>query len=218
MEIFLKLLKNIAVIILFYILHIYCSSWRIVNHNKDKYFDTKSKGLKPVVAIWHDQLLPCTFAHRAEGVVTIASDSKDGSIITSVLTRWKFHIARGSSSRGALKATLNAIKLANTFSATCALTVDGPKGPRHIVKDGAIFIAKKLDQVILLTVMSTKHFKRFASWDKFILPLPFAKIDIFYSDPIYLSENIDKDSIAADTQMINKLMLEFTNEHSHYIL
>lgn len=197
------------------ILNIYCKSWRCTQHNLDEnYRELLRQGIKPVFVMWHDQFLPCAFLHRNENVVAIASDSKDGDIVTYVFNRWKYNVVRGSTRKGGGKATLKAIKITKEIGTTFAITVDGPIGPRHSVRSGAVFVAKKLDKVIVVATIKPKRFKKFNSWDKFILPLPFTKVDVYYSKPIYFSDDTSKDSIENDRQKLEKFMLDFTNETS----
>ena len=195
------------------ILNIYCKSWRCTQHNLDEnYRELLRQGIKPVFVMWHDQFLPCAYLHRNENAVAIASDSKDGDIVTYVFKKWKYNVIRGSTFKGGVKAVLKAIKTTKEVGTTFAITVDGPTGPRHVAKSGAIFVAKKLDKVIVVATIKPKKFKKFNSWDKFILPLPFTKIDIYYSTPIYLSGDTSKKCLENDRLKLEKFMLDFTNE------
>ncbi len=67
----------------------------------------------------------------------MASDSKDGQIITEVLERIGCEVARGSSTRGGLKAMLGVARIMRKKGKIGAITMDGPKGPRHEVKSGS---------------------------------------------------------------------------------
>ena len=214
----MKIKDKIIYFIIYIVVTLYAKTWRYKTVNRQAYDNLRKDGKKVVMAIWHDQLLPCTFFHRNEGMVTIASDSKDGSLISYALKKWQFHTARGSSTRGGVKGALQAIKLSREHNTPCAVTVDGPKGPRHIVKDGAIFMAKKLDQVILIGLMSCKRYKRFASWDKFVLPMPFSTITITYSNPIYVSESLETQHIKEDKDNLQKQMTELTSEASPFFV
>lgn len=204
--------QKLAATVLYLLVTAYCLTWRYKFKNRYLFEDLLKNGKRPVVAIWHDQLLPCSFAHRKRGVVTIASDSKDGELITFALSKWGFKVARGSSTRGGVKAALNAIKTSIKFNAPCAVTVDGPKGPRHQVKNGAVFIADRLDGIIIVAVAHTKHFIKFNSWDKFILPLPFASIQITYSQPFTINKN--GENSVTQQENLQKIMTELTYEAS----
>lgn len=204
--------QKLVATLLYYISTAYCLTWRYKYKNRNVYTDLVKRGKRPVMALWHDQLLLSSFAHRKEGVVTIASDSKDGELITFALTKWGYNVSRGSSTRGGVKAALNAIKTSKKLNVPCAVTVDGPKGPRHTVKNGAIFIAERLDGIIIVALAHTKRFIKFNSWDKFILPLPFASIEITYSEPIIIGK--DAENPQTQQENLQKIMTELTNEAS----
>jgi lysophospholipid acyltransferase (LPLAT)-like uncharacterized protein len=144
-------------------------------------------GRPVVLAIWHEELfsligygttvLPGRFA-------TVVSDSRDGELITQVLLRIGFATARGSSTRGGLKA-LNQLRQHMTDGRIGVITVDGPRGPRQVAKDGAVYLAQKAN-ALLFPVRgrpSSLHvFKR--SWDHFQLPLPFCACEVRFGEPL----------------------------------
>lgn len=208
--------QKIGAYLLYYAVTAYCFTWRYTFKNRHIYDDLINSNKKPVIAVWHDQLLVCTHIERHKGLVGIASDSKDGELISFALERWGYHMARGSSTRGGVKAAIKAIKECKKYSAPCAITVDGPLGPRHVAKSGAVFIAKNLDNIILAGVVNTKHFIRFNSWDKFMLPLPFAKIEVTYAQPIYLDNDTSEDAMENGRLLLQKTMVELTNEASPF--
>lgn len=139
-----------------------------------------------IFVAWHGDLLaqPINyFAKRPNGTVkTMISQSKDGEIIAKVYSFFGIESIRGSSSKGAAKAlisTIKEIKMGNDV----ALTPDGPRGPRHSVADGVVAIAQKSEaRVIVLNSRPSKYWE-FDSWDKFVLPKPFGRIDFYMSEP-----------------------------------
>lgn len=165
-----------------------------------------------MLVLWHDSLLPLSFSHYKEGIATIASDSKDGDLIAYILEKWGYKLARGSSTRGGMKAAMQLVKLCRNNNIPAAITVDGPKGPRHEVKSGAVFIAKCLDNEIYVVTLKTNSFIRFNSWDKFIFPKPFAKVEVWYSDTFSVSPDKDETSLKEDTNRLQKLMMQRTSE------
>lgn len=195
------------------LLWLYCITWRFKSHNTNIFYSRRAQGKRNIVVIWHDQLLPLTFQHRGWQLGTLASQSKDGEIITQQLKRWGYLPARGSSTRGGAKAIVEMKRIMNNGHDMC-LTVDGPKGPRHVVKQGVIFMAKQVDCVIIPAVLSVKHYKRFASWDRFVLPLPFARIDTVFGDPIKLSDSKDPDIMEQERLKVEQAMLALTEKHS----
>lgn len=149
--------------------------------------DALATGRPVMMAIWHAELFALIGygVSRLDGkVATVVSDSRDGEIITQVLKRFGYGTARGSSTRGGLKA-LMALKRLMDQGRIGVITVDGPRGPRHKVKGGAVYLAHKTG-ALLFPVRSrptTKHvFER--SWDHFELPMPFCHCPVYFGDPL----------------------------------
>ncbi|MAD41416.1 MAG: hypothetical protein CL623_03390 [Arcobacter sp.] len=91
-------------------------------------------------------------------------------------------LIRGSSSKGAAKALISTIKEIKAGS-DVALTPDGPRGPRFSVAPGVVAIAQKSNAKIIVLNSKPSKYWQFSSWDKFILPKPFGKIDFYLSEP-----------------------------------
>ena len=73
-------------------------------------------------------------------------------------------------------------------------------------------IMKNLDKIIYVLTLKTDSFIRFNSWDKFILPKPFAKVEVHYSEIFYVSDEKDEASLKADTERLQNYMLMRTEE------
>lgn len=188
---------------------LFCITWRVKIHNADELYSRHDSGRLSIVALWHDQLLPLSFAHRGMGYGTLASQSKDGELIARFLEMWGFRAARGSSTRGGARAIVEMKRLMESGT-DMTLAVDGPKGPRHEVKPGIIYLAKQVDCVLIPVTMSARHYKRFASWDRFVLPLPFTRVDIYFGDSIKLSPEKDAETMERERLLLETAMLELT--------
>ena len=58
------------------------------------------------MAFWHGRILPATYYFRRRGIVVITSENFDGEWIARIIERFGYGTARGSTSRGGLKAML----------------------------------------------------------------------------------------------------------------
>ena len=154
---------------------------------------------KPVVfAIYHDELFPLCYLHRNEKIVAVVSASRDGEILARVLSSFGFNLARGSSSRQGLKAMLEALRQMQEKGRDAVLTVDGPRGPRHEVKPGIIYLASRIQGFIVpvRVRMSTRHvFVR--SWDRFKLPWIWSRCEVIYGRPYKIPSRIKSLEISA---------------------
>jgi lysophospholipid acyltransferase (LPLAT)-like uncharacterized protein len=99
-------------------------------------------GRQPVYACWHDQTLLAVYFWRRRGIVVMSSPSFDGECSARFQRHFGYGITRGSSSRGGAGALVEMVKLVRA-GRPAGFTVDGPRGPRHEAKMGALLLAKK---------------------------------------------------------------------------
>ncbi len=129
---------------------------------------------------WHGELALnafCLYRHQYP-IHLLASQHKDGETIARLLKRWNFRMIRGSTqSKDALKATKQMIHLLKQ-QATIGITADGPKGPIHRVKSASVKLALRQNAVLLTMRAKASSAYTLNTWDRFIIPKPFAKIDI----------------------------------------
>jgi len=149
-------------------------------------------------AFWHRNLLPLAYLHRSQKVVVLISSSKDGQFIAGPVETLGFQTARGSTSRRGSQALREMIKLSRRYS--LAITPDGPKGPAKKIKDGLVYTAYLTKLPIVLIAVDIEREKVFNSWDKFRFPYPFSRINISYSEPIYVESKDNIDGIIADLE------------------
>ncbi len=147
-----------------------------------------------IYALWHNRLLlligvGSQFSHR---VCTLASQSKDGDIVASLLQQLGYHVVRGSSSRGGYQA-LRALIRQPKIPMSIALTVDGPKGPRYQIKDGIFYVAAKRQMPIIPITYCAKHVIRLSTWDHFMIPFPFTRIRLHFGVPFFVKEGMSLD-------------------------
>lgn len=149
--------------------------------------DEADAGRPVMLAIWHSELFTLTGYGMTvlDGrLATVVSDSRDGELIAQVLSRIGYGTARGSSTRGGLKALI-ALKRHMDQGRIGVITVDGPRGPRHKVKDGAVYLAHKTGAMLLPVRCRPARVHVFErSWDRFELPMPFSRCPIRFGTPL----------------------------------
>jgi lysophospholipid acyltransferase (LPLAT)-like uncharacterized protein len=70
--------------------------------------------------------------------------------------------------------------------ASTAMAIDGPYGPKHVLKKGALHIAAQSGVPIVGLRFRLSKFIALPTWEKKRLPWPFSAIDVEVSDPIYV--------------------------------
>ena len=176
--------KILPYVIYFLIRVIFFTNKKVFHHPKLK--DDEAF----IFVAWHGDLVSCPinyFNNRPNGKVkTMISQSKDGEIISKVYALFGVESIRGSSSKGATKALISTIKEIKS-GCDVALTPDGPRGPIFSIADGVIAIAQKSGAKIVVLNSQPSKYWQFNSWDKFILPKLFGRIDFYMSEPYDIS-------------------------------
>ncbi len=158
-------------------------SWRVRYVRYAPFRAGRARSKPALFAFWHGRQLPLIHTHRNEDVSVLVSRNRDGQYAANVLHSMGFHTVRGSSSRGGFEAIRSmAIVLRNGFDA--AVTPDGPRGPAESVKSGLAHISRLGNRPLIPIGASAWPAIRLASWDRFLLPLPFARVGIVEGRPI----------------------------------
>lgn len=148
--------------------------------------EVKRQGTPIVFCLWHGSLFAPILHHANEGVVTMASRSADGEVITRMLETMNFRVARGSTGKGGGAALDEMVRIMAEEGRNGALTVDGPRGPVRTCLPGAVKLARATGAVIVPIGCESKRGRRLASWDRFHVPLPFDRVFVTHGRPFPL--------------------------------
>ena len=146
-----------------------------------------------ILVSWHGRtFLPIT-RYRNKGYWAIVSTSRDGEYQNRLFQRFGIKTVRGSTSaRGAIQSVLTLTRHLKA-GATAAFTPDGPRGPSHVVQPGAIFLAQKSGSPIIPAGISAYPRRLLRAWDRYMIPLPFARVVWIYGEPIYIPADAKSD-------------------------
>lgn len=180
-----------------------------------KYFthivEINNKELKPCIyAMWHSDQF-CIFGIEDKAHLSmLISKSSDGEIVAYATESLGFKTIRGSSNKkGAVESTMQMI---NTLKAgeCAAITVDGPNGPLHKVKNGVIKIAQKSGAPIVPVCWYSDQFNfvKFPSWDKMTSPILETKLLNLYGEPIYVPEELTAEEFEEIREKIRTSLLD----------
>ena len=150
--------------------------------NETEWIEYHASGGTVLLCSWHQQFFSAIRHFQSYSSYCpslMISRSKDGDIIARVAEKSGWHAVRGSSSRGgssALKEMIERLKR----SRLAGHIVDGPRGPAGIVKAGAISLARSTGAVIVPVFTSADRAWHFNSWDRFMIPKPFARVTLHF--------------------------------------
>jgi lysophospholipid acyltransferase (LPLAT)-like uncharacterized protein len=189
-----RLLLKFAPRLLFVVLNILYFTCRKKFHSKGHVSDIPRPA---IFTFWHGELLALLKGYvdfrKSTKIDTMISAHFDGELIAKIVDLYKGGSIRGSSTKGAIKALKSSFK-SIAKNRDLAITPDGPKGPRHSVADGIVLISKKKNVPIVTLNCRPTSYWQLKSWDKFIIPKPFSRLDIFIGEPFYLNDLTTQES------------------------
>lgn len=168
-----------------------------------------------VVAFWHESMLLPWYLHGRKNLAALTSKSKDGDLLAKQLKFWGYEVVRGSSSKGGDVALGIMIDYAKNKH-SIAVTPDGPRGPVHKFKAGAVITAKKSGIPLVLLGIGFKKKKLLRSWDRFQIPFIFTKANAIYSEPVYIDKNLSYEETSEIILSCEQKLIELQNEAKRF--
>lgn len=183
------------------VLRALAGTWRVRVLN-DEFVRHPREQRKPIMYVcWHGQLLPLIWAHRNREIAIMVSEHSDGELITRIARSLGFRAIRGSTSRGGARALLGACReLESGFD--IAVTPDGPRGPARSVAPGAVVISHRTGAPMVPVAVVADRAWRLKSWDQFIIPKPFARVTVAYSNPIRVAADTARDASTQELENV----------------
>jgi lysophospholipid acyltransferase (LPLAT)-like uncharacterized protein len=153
--------------------------------------------------LWHGRLLAPAYLHRHEQLATLVSRSADGEYLSRLLLHWGYVPVRGSSSRGGMAAVRELAREARS-GRSLVITPDGPRGPREVMKNGPLYVARLSGRPIIPVAAAADRGWWFEGWDHFLVPKPFSRVLVKYGEPFYVPR-------AADAMALERLATDLTS-------
>jgi hypothetical protein len=196
--------RRLAAVVTAFLLRLCFKSW----HFRWQHNAASPELTGPVIfCVWHNRLPAAVasyddFAQRhwpAKGLAAMISASRDGSLVAKVAERFGVQPIRGSTSRRGPQALLEATNwMERDYS--IVITPDGPRGPVYQIQEGIIHLAQVTGRPIIPTCNFTRWKIRLRSWDRFQIPLPFARGQYYYGAPIWVprgANEIEREELRA---------------------
>lgn len=154
-------------------------TWRVRVENDAELNAARAANRKVIYTLWHGELLPLLWHHRGRRIAVVISEHRDGEIIAQIAERLGYTTVRGSSSRGGGRALIGLMRAIES-GRDGAVTPDGPRGPAHVFAPGAAIASQRTGAPLLPVRASASRAWRLKSWDRFLVPKPFARIRVVY--------------------------------------
>lgn len=164
-----------------------------------------------VLAGWHGRTFAAASYFRGQGVYTIISQSKDGDMQDRIFRWFGFRTIRGSTGRGGVQALRESIAVLSE-GGTMAFTPDGPRGPSHVVQAGIIAMARRSGAALVPVGVSADRRWLAPTWDRYMVPKPFARCLMLFGEPIYVPEDADEAAMEAARSRLESEMVRLERE------
>lgn len=183
-----------------------CRSLRVSRTNNEIFDEYVRQNKRFILAFWHGTMLYPWYYHRGRKFLGLTSQSKDGEILARILRKWGYTVTRGSSSKGG-KVALGIMTDFAKYEGSVLITPDGPRGPVMEFKPGAVVAALRSSVPLFLVGVGYEKKKHLRSWDKFSVPAFFSRVNLVYSDPVFVTREMSKEDV---DQIIKKCSDELT--------
>ena len=165
------------------------------------------EGGLPIYTFWHDRIFAGTYFFRGRRIVIMTSRSFDGEYIARFIQHLGYGAVRGSSTRGGVGALVELTRLVRR-GCPAGFSIDGPRGPRHVAKMGAVLLAKKTGQAILPFGVNAERFWSLDSWDRMQIPKPFSRVRVRFAPPIRVPLEADEATLNAGREELQRALEE----------
>ena len=162
--------------------------WRV--EGLEHYDRIVAAGQPPVMGFWHGRILPATFYFRRRGIVVITSENFDGEWIARIIERFGYGTARGSTTRGGVKALIR-LKRELAAGRPAGFTLDGPRGPARTAQAGAVWLAESTGHPLLPFHLEASSYWEMRSWDRTQIPKPFSTVALVVGEPYYVTGDVE---------------------------
>ncbi len=177
----------------------YTGRWRISGEDIPDSFRRDAKPF--ILSFWHGRLLMMPYCWRDSRLVSmLISDHRDGRLISGTIRYFAIDSVVGSSRRGGAQATRQLVRLLRG-GGIVGITPDGPTGPCMRVGGGTVALAQMSGVPVIPVTFAASRRRVLASWDRFVLALPFSRGVFLWGDPIEVPKG-------ADRQMLEDKRLE----------
>ncbi|HEX8151127.1 MAG TPA: lysophospholipid acyltransferase family protein [Pyrinomonadaceae bacterium] len=183
------------------------STLRFTVEGREHWDEAARGGRLPIYTFWHDRIFAGTYFFRGRRIVIMTSQSFDGEYIARFIQRLGYGAVRGSSTRGGVGALVELARLVRK-GCPAGFSIDGPRGPRHVAKMGALLLAKKTGQPVLPFGVNAERFWSLRSWDRMQIPRPFSRVRVRFAPPISVPAEADGETLSAKREELQRALEE----------
>jgi lysophospholipid acyltransferase (LPLAT)-like uncharacterized protein len=165
----------------------------------------------PVIfALWHEYLV-CPFYLRPHcRIAMLISRHRDAEWLSEAARHMGFSTVRGSTNRGGDAAIRQLVRASRT--SCLAITPDGPRGPRHQVAPGCVFLSSRLNAPLVPVGVGYDRPWRLPTWDRFAVPRPYSRARVVVGPRVQVPPGLDRDGLEVYRRRVESMVKELTDD------
>ncbi|MGV8981434.1 lysophospholipid acyltransferase family protein [Clostridium sp.] len=195
--------KLTTLISIYYIKFVYRTS-KIVSTGQYKLLKSDNDE-KFIIVFWHGDSYSLYPYLRGQGLYVITTNNGRGDYINLICNHFGYKTIRvpdeseGGNFLFKIRREINGPSCANL-----TITLDGPLGPYHQPKRFPFITAALTKRRILpLTIKCKRKIQLKGRWDKFVIPLPFNRIELHVYEPLKITKiELDNEAISIRNQVL----------------
>lgn len=179
------------------------ATWRIRFVGSEGTPEALARAGQPAIyAFWHQSLYACGYhlyrLRRRHGLrlALLVSLSRDGELVARLSRASGFETVRGSTSRAGLSGLLKLRRAMVRGGASVLAAPDGPRGPARRCQSGIVVLAATSGAPIVPLASAADRCWRLRSWDRLVIPKPFARVAVGIGEPIAVAGSDDTSTVA----------------------
>jgi hypothetical protein len=153
-------------------------------------------GGRGIYVTWHQRMSYLFHYLGSRHPAVMISQSRDGEYVARMARCLGFKEVRGSSTQGSVQA-LRAITLRLKGGESGGMLADGPLGPARVAKPGSLFMARSAQVPLLPVLWGADRCWVFNSWDRYMVPKPFARLVIYHGEPLWVPRSAKGEELEA---------------------
>jgi lysophospholipid acyltransferase (LPLAT)-like uncharacterized protein len=178
-----------------FLLHLAGSTWQQQAEGLDVLDEMLKRGERVLAIFWHGGYVPLFFLFAGRHARILSSRSFRGEVIAAICCRFGYDGGMIPDPVGGK--TLDAVRRALQGCQLSALAVDGPLGPQHVVKAGAVRLASDLGFVVLpIAAAADRSWILDGRWDRMEIPRPFARLSLVCGEPVAIPAGLPEAEVA----------------------
>lgn len=190
----------------------------------DEHVEELLRSRRPaILSFWHNRVFlaaPYVFRQllpRGMEVTVLASQSRDGELVSQLARLWGLRTVRGSASRGGSAALRGTYRAITKHRSSPAMIPDGPRGPLYHFKLGVAVLSQMAQTPILPLGFAAERFWRLGSWDRLIVPKPFSRIALCVGEPHVVPRDLTAEGLEEERLRLERRLTALTESAERHL-